>query len=170
MRRSLVLSKLLALCVVAGADGAAALDGVGAVAGRWHNDRVWMLAKAKTDCDKGQCGLTLDIVACGDGWCGIEVGPDNSCGATALKFETAKTKETEAKDAVLFGGTLELARGTEPYVVEAYMRPAADEAPAELSITGDTGGEFRVFRRSFPFHATLARTGEAVCKLDKPVS
>mgnify|MGYP001304265228 CR=1 FL=1 len=65
---------------------------------------------------------------------------------------------------------LELARGTEPYVVEAYMHPAVAEGRAELSITGDTGGEFRVFRRSFPFHATLERTGEATCKLDKPVS
>jgi hypothetical protein len=37
-------------------------------------------------------------------------------------------------------------------------------------MTGDTGGEFRMFRRTFPFHATLTRTSEATCKLEKPVS
>lgn len=141
------------------------------VAGRWHSDRVWMLAaRDGGSCEDGSCGLTLDVVACGDSWCGIEVGKGNVCGATALRFDGTKTRETEAKDAVLFAGTLELARGTEPYVVEAYLRPAAEGAPAELSITGDTGGEFRYFRRSFPFHATLARAGEATCRLEKPVS
>ncbi len=71
---------------------------------------------------------------------------------------------------MLFTGKLELARGTEPYVIEAYVQPAQGDHPMQLSMTGDTGGEFRVFRRSFPFHATLARTGDATCKLEKPVS
>ncbi len=155
------------LCVVATAAPAAAEFTASEVAGRWHNDRIWMLARGSEDCGNGSCGLTLDIVACGNGWCGIEVGPNNICGATALKFDAGKP---ETSGGVLFKGNLELARGTEPYVIEAYVQPAQGDHPMQLSMTGDTGGEFRVFRRSFPFHATLARTGDATCKLEKPVS
>lgn len=165
MRRVLIASTLAYLCVTAAAPasaGVAASD----VAGRWHVDRIWMSTRAN-DCEAGKCGLTLDIVACGTGWCGIEVSDKNVCGATSLRFDSGKS---ETSGGMLFSGKLELARGTEPYVVEAYLRGAEGDAPAELSITGDTGGEFRVFRRSFPFHATLARAGSATCKLDKPVS
>ena len=156
------------LCVVATAAPALAEVKTTDVLGRWHNDQIWMLARGAEDCSGGKCSLTLDIVACGDSWCGIEVNENNTCGATALRFDAGKL--TGMADGVLFSGKLELARGTEPYVVEAHMQPAGDGTPMQLSMTGDTGGEFRVFRRSFPFNATLARTGEATCKLEKPVS
>ena len=167
MRLHTILFTLACLYVLAAAAPVSAGLTAASVTGRWHNDRIWMLSRAEADCDAGQCGLTLDIVACGDGWCGIEVGSNNACGATALKFDAGKS---ETSGGWLFSGKLELARGTEPYVVESYLQPRQDETPMELAITGDTGGEFRAFRRSFPFHATLTRTGEAVCKLEKPVS
>jgi hypothetical protein len=139
------------------------------VAGRWTSDRIWQLSRAGANCDAGDCGLTLDIVACGDSYCGVEVGKDGACGATALTFDAGKAEDSGA---VIFSGKLELARGTEPYVVEAYLKapPAEDPVPL-LHISGDTGGEFRAFRRSFPFHATLERKGEASCTAEKkPVS
>ena len=72
---------------------------------------------------------------------------------------------------VYFKGKLELAKGTEPYVVQAYLVPAVDATePQTLEILGDTGGEFRMFRRSFPFSTQLVRSGDAVCKAEKPVS
>ena len=166
MPRALLALSLAFICVVAAAFPASAELKPGNVTGRWHADQIAMLSRAG-DCKAGGCGLTLDIVACGDTWCGIEVGKDNSCGGTALKFDAGKS---ETSGGVLFSGKLELARGTEPYVVEAYMQPGAGGASATLHITGDTGGEFRAFRRSFPFHATLARAGDATCRLDKPVS
>ena len=43
-------------------------------------------------------------------------------------------------------------------------------APLKLQITGDTGGEFRAYRRSFPFEAQMARIKDAVCQAPQTVS
>lgn len=171
--RSIALAFILSvLCGLAAAVTPAASEPVkpSDLAGRWHNDRIWMISSRSPECsgDEG-CGLTLDIVACGTGWCGIEVNKDGGCGAVALKFDGGAVRE-EANASVTFDGTLELARGTEPYVIKAFMRQGDGTGPLTLSMTGDTGGEFRLFRRTFPFHATLTRTSESHCKLERPVS
>jgi hypothetical protein len=127
------------------------------IAGRWQG-QSWRLEKGAE--------LTLDIVACGDGWCGIRVMANDACGGTALKLN-AGSMEGET---LVFTGTLELAKDTEPYVVQTYMMQPGDGAPATLQITGDTGGEFRIYRRTFPFEATLARLSDAVCKAPQTVS
>ena len=162
-----------ALCVAAAAAAASPAgatpqgDGIAAttIAGRWQGTNYMTAARAP-DCDGGKCTLTLDIVPCDDGWCGIEVASDNKCGGTALKLDAGET----GGGSTVFKGSLELARGTEPYIVQAYLVPTAGDVTEWLEIQGDTGGEFRVFRRSFPFNAHLARAGEAVCKSEKPVS
>lgn len=159
-----------ALYVLAAAAAPAAAvshdDGAGAasIAGRWQGPN-YILAR-NGDCSGGNCMLTLDIVACGQGWCGIEVAQDMSCGGTALKLDAGEA----GNGSTLYKGRLELAAGTEPYIVQAYLVAASGEDKEWLEIQGDTGGEFRVFRRSFPFNAQLARAGEAVCKTEKPVS
>jgi len=113
--------------------------------------------------------LTLDVVRCADGWCGVEViGAEQRCGGTALRLDGGAANGGEV---TLFKGKLELAKGTEPYVVEAYLVAMdAGSAKRELQITGDTGGAFRVFRRSFPFNATLVRVAEAQCRPESTVS
>lgn len=161
---------LCALCVAAAAASWAgtatpAKSASASIAGRWQGTNYIMSARAP-DCDNGKCTLTLDIVQCGTGWCGIEVASDNTCGATALKFNLEDT----GTGATVFKGSLELARGAEPYIVQAYLVPAPDGGKEWLEIQGDTGGEFRMYRRMFPFTAHLARTGEAICKTEKPVS
>jgi len=160
------------LCVAAAAAAASTAgatppaDGIGAaIAGRWQGPN-YMIAARAPDCDGGRCTLTLDIVQCGDGWCGIEVAADNKCGATALKLDAGEA----GGGSTVFKGRLELARGTEPYVVQAYLVPASGDDKEWLEIQGDTGGEFRVFRRSFPFNAHLVRAGDAICRTEKPVS
>jgi hypothetical protein len=158
------------LCVAAAAASPAGAapqgDGiVTTIAGRWQGANYMMSARAP-DCDGGRCTLTLDIVPCGDGWCGIEVAADNKCGGTALKLDAGET----SRGSTVFKGRLELAHGTEPYVVQAYLVPASDDDTQRLEIQGDTGGEFRVFRRSFPFNANLVRAGDAICRTEKPVS
>jgi hypothetical protein len=127
------------------------------------------MAALSPDCDGTSCELTLDIAPCGESWCGVEVGKDNTCGATA--FRILKIEEVSSGGLTL-SGKLELAQGTEPYVIEAFVEPATDGLTApRLNMTGDTGGEFRLWRRSFPFHATLARIGEPLCRdSQKPVS
>ncbi len=160
-----------ALCVAAAAATAASAaqpaGGIAAttIAGRWQGPNYMTAARAP-DCDGGKCTLTLDIVPCGTGWCGIEVASDNKCGGTALRLDAGEA----GGGSTLFKGRLELARGTEPYVVQAYLVPASGDDKEWLEIQGDTGGEFRVFRRSFPFNAHLVRAGEAICRTEKPVS
>jgi hypothetical protein len=116
--------------------------------------------------------LTYDIVACGDGWCGIAVTDETACGAVAVKLKPDTTKNRRNA----FSGHLELAKGAAPYVVEAWYqapedKPADAEAKtAHLNFIGDTGTELLLMRRSFPFQAELARTGDAVCTLEKAVS
>jgi hypothetical protein len=140
------------------------------LSGRWQG-RSYELARRDPDCSGTRCLLTLDIMKCASGWCGVEVlDGDKRCGATALKLDGG----TSAAGNVVpvFRGTLELAKGTEPYVVEVYVVPGGREGSPDrdLQIAGDTGGEFRMFRRSFPFNATLARAGEPTCRPETSVS
>jgi hypothetical protein len=144
-------------CVVAAASQAGAELKATDIGGRWQGDSYTRETGGK---------LTLDIVACTNGWCGIRIGDNESCGDTALKLD-AGTSEGEN---LLFTGTLELARGTEPYVIHSYLVPATDTAPKTLQLTGDTGGIFRAYRRSFPFEAQLARTGDAICHAPQIIS
>lgn len=166
---------LAMLCVFAAAAPAFAGPEGPALGGRWQGTH-YRMAALSPECKDGKCNLTLDIQPCDKGWCGVEVASDGTCGATALELVKGETYDEGA-----FGltGKLSLATGTEPYVIEAYYQPAekgdpktgSSDQPVRLSMTGDTGGTFRAYRRSFPFHATLARIGEATCKLgQKPVS
>ncbi len=78
------------------------------------------------------------------------------CGGTALRLGKGKSEPGRAT----YEGKLELAKGTEPYVVRAFLVPNALGGKPSLDIIGDTGGEFRMFRRSFPFQTTLSRSGD----------
>ncbi|MCC7250739.1 hypothetical protein [Hyphomicrobium sp.] len=175
-----IIASIAALCVLATAGqlaraGDVADDTTPAptqatvdLAGRWEG-RSYEMARAGVDCGDKPCMLTLDLARCGDGWCGIEViGREQRCGATALRLDAGAANPGGS---ALYKGKLELAKGTEPYVVEAYLMSMAEgETQRELQIVGDTGGEFRMFRRSFPFNATLARISEARCQPESTVS
>ena len=110
--------------------------------------------------------LTLDIVACGAGWCGIKVETGDKCGGTALKLSSGVVKENGTR----FEGTLSLAAGTEPYKVHATIFPPEDGKPLAMELTGDTGGEYNPYRRSFPFESALFRVQDAVCHAPATVS
>jgi hypothetical protein len=136
------------------------------LAGRWigHDYGHARMSKDK-GCDDRGCRMAYDIVPCKDGWCGIALNTDNSCGATGLHL----TSDTESGRTV-FKGTLELAKGAAPYVVQAWHDiDTATQAPS-LHILGNTGTEFLLFRRSFPMDARMARTGDAECALPKTTS
>lgn len=173
-----IVSSFAALCVLAAAgpalagdtasppsgDAPAAID----ISGRWEG-RSFELARRAEDCGDKRCALVVDIARCQTGWCGVEViGSEQRCGATALKLDGG---QAGGGTSTLFKGKLELAKGSEPYVVEAYLvTMGGDEVRTELQIVGDTGGEFRMFRRSFPFNATLVRSGDAHCRPESTVS
>ena len=136
------------------------------ISGRWQGDRH-ELARARA-CLDGDCRkLTLDVSRCGSGWCGVEVASNGSCGATALKIDAG---EAEGTDGARYKGELTLAQGAEPYTVQASLWHADTNGNLFLDITGDTGGEFRLFRRTFPFHTSLVRTGAPLCLPEKAVS
>ena len=142
------------------------------LAGRWTGPTVRptdMMARA--GCDKG-CPITFDIVACDKGWCGIEVRDDQSCGAVALRIHQNATKSA----VTWFDGNLERAKGSAAFVIQASYFVANTGSkdstkPPMLHVFGDTGPAGMLFmRRSFPFQAELARTGDAVCTLEKATS
>jgi hypothetical protein len=135
------------------------------LAGRWTGKRRgYGRSEAEGDCSGG-CALTYDFVACKDGWCGIAVRDGNMCGAIGVRLA--------ANNAVTGGGgtykgQLVLAKDTAPYSVEAWY--SDNEGTANLHFLGDTGPELRIMRRSFPFEAELARTGDATCTLENGTS
>jgi hypothetical protein len=115
--------------------------------------------------------LVLDITRCGEGWCGVEVTNDKTCGAVVLRFEHMRPENSGGSvfGAALFG-RLELAAETRPYAVQVlfYERTARD--PVRLYINGSTGGTFDLMRRTFPFQAAFARLGDQICAAAPKVS
>lgn len=137
------------------------------IAGRWSGTPYAIKNDARRCKPDGECTLVLDIVPCANGWCGIEVDAANVCGGEAMQLTTHADKQRQNA----FQGKLSLGKGTDPYVIDASFDAAEDGRPATLELVGDTGPEFRWFRRSFPFHAALTRVGDAACKAnEKPVS
>jgi len=136
-----------------------------AIAGRWSGT-PHAIRNDASRCGPEGCNLVLDIVACGTGWCGIEVTRAKACGAEAMQLAV----HSDPKRIGAFEGKLSLGQETQSYVIEATYEAAENGQPARLYLIGDTGPEFMMVRRSFPFHATLARVGDAVCKSEKPVS
>ena len=150
----------------AGAAAARAAAGLAAadnLEGRWRGTfhgaarrSHGAVACSGDDCHK----LTLDIARCGDGWCGVEVDRSGSCKAVALRLAPKGPEPGEGA----FAGQLELAASTEPYTVRATYRGRDEDSAPILWLIGDTGGQFRVFRRSFPFEAQLERVDAARCE------
>ena len=149
---------LTALCVVVAASPLTAAElTTASIVGRWQGP-TWA--------GEGEVPLTLDIVACGQGWCGVRVAANDTCGGTALKVNAGIVEENNAQ----FEGTLELAAGTEPYTVQLWVVPPSESGQLTMQITGDTGGQYRAYRRSFPFEAQMARITDAVCHAPATVS
>jgi hypothetical protein len=158
MSRAITKIMVSVICVLAAAAPSAAGITAADIAGRWQGQSY--------DVSKEGGSLTLDIVACGKGWCGVKVEANNVCGGAALKIDAGAPDGNN----VLFKGTLKLAERTEPYVVHTWLIPADADRAVTLQITGDTGGEFRVYRRSFPFEVQMSRTQDAVCHAPQDVS
>ncbi len=167
----------MAVAVVSGPYGGAAAETAAPsaaaaiqpvqLAGRWSGQRYGLgLTGKEAECTGKACNITFDIVACDTGWCGIRIADDESCGAVGLRLADNPKKPNVNR----FSGKLELAKGTAPYVVEAwYMAGDAGDKP-HLSFVGDTGPELLMMRRSFPFEAQLDRIADATCTLQKATS
>lgn len=102
--------------------------------------------------------VTIDVVRCGSGWCGIEVVDSATCGRTALRLDAIAGRQA-------WTGKLELKPGAQPYVVRAALIDS--NGRASLDLQGHTGDGFEIWRRTYPFEALLARQGDAVCVAPK---
>lgn len=151
----------------AGEESATATDAAPpSLAGRWIGKNYgFSRADDEKGCDDDGCRLAYDIVACKDGWCGITLNADNSCGDVGLHLAA----DTES-DRHVFKGRVELAKRTAPYSVQVWLNSDKDASLPELHLIGATDLKFLLMRRSFPFEARLARSGDAVCALPKTTS
>ena len=158
----MILSSLCVLATAAPLAAGAADNGLKPmqIAGRWMGDTYAKTAGGT---------MTLDISPCGNAWCGVKVESGDKCGATALKVESVEPVDTPS-DSMQFNGQLELAAGTEPYTVHLWVVPPGESGQLTMQMTGDTGGQYRAYRRSFPFEAQMARINDAVCHAPASVS
>ncbi len=157
-------SILVALCLLASAIGASALTlKPSDIAGRWHGHHF-----SPGKCAEEGCDLAFDIVACGTSWCGILLLAGDKCGGQALTLDGG---EVMGETVIRFQGRLELAKGTAPYRVRADLDPSTEKSgELLLNFVGASESVFPFMDRDFPLSATLARTGDAVCKLEKTLS
>jgi hypothetical protein len=107
--------------------------------------------------------LTLDLLRCGDGWCGVEVTKAGACGRTVLR---ARSGDEEGQ----LTGRLELTTESQPYMIaiNLYRRSASD--PGKLMISGHTGTRFEPWRRTYPYAVVFARASDVTCQPDPKVS
>jgi hypothetical protein len=133
------------------------------IAGRWRGNYF-----SPGKCAEEGCDLAFDVVACGTSWCGILLVAEDKCGGQALTLDGG---EVMGEDMIRFQGRLELAKGAAPYRVRADLDPSTEKSgELLLNFVGASESVFPLMDRDFPFSATLARSGDAVCKSEKPVS
>jgi hypothetical protein len=139
---------LAALCVASVASATAAGVTPADIEGRW--------ASAGNK-------LVFDISRCGEGWCGVEVS-GTACGRTSLRVGLEGQHAGEAQ----FSGRFEPAAEAQPYFISVHLYRT--DKSARLQILGNTSGRFEPWRRTFPFSALLAPTGDPQCRPDPKVS
>jgi hypothetical protein len=129
------------------------------LAGRWVN----ALTDARQGCGDAGCQLAYDLVPCGNGWCGIEVKVDKTCGRTAMRLDAGASHRSD----MTFTGSYERVAGTQPYTIKAQLyAPLPSTTPARLMlfVEGSTDGTFQPFRRMYPMQMRLTRVGDAACR------
>jgi len=129
-----------------------------------------LIADPKRSCVGEGCRLTLDIMPCGEAWCGVEVKDGKQCGRTALRLVAGLPSRAGAE----FSGRYEKSDGSEPYVVNArlslHSQKDLPNGELLLSVWGHTGGTFQAFRRIYPLRLVLRREGEPACRGEPNVS
>jgi hypothetical protein len=147
---------MVAAFCVAGMATATAMEPA-EIAGRWVSDKEWV---------QDDYRMTLDISRCGTSWCGVEVKNDTTCGRTVLRLDQGTPHEVESF--AEFAGRIEVAPGTQPYVVRASI--ARRDTGLQMHLSGHSGDKFEPWRRNYPYRQLMVRAGDAVCRADPKVS
>jgi hypothetical protein len=103
--------------------------------------------------------LTLDIRRCGERYCGRLVKADNRCDRTVL---TVALKTVSAERGLEFEGKLDLPAHPDVRRALVMVRNPVQAPNVGMTIIGDAT-DVSLIRRTFPFQAYLARSGEALC-------
>ena len=101
MSKRILAAVLVVTALPIGGDAVARDLKATEIAGRWSGASYSSVRSGE---------ITFDIVACGDGWCGVRVEGGDKCGATGLKLNAGVVEENNAQ----FQGTLSLAPGRSP--------------------------------------------------------
>lgn len=117
--------------------------------GRWQSERP---------------ALVLDISACAEGYCGVQVNADGSCDRRVLTFAALSEMFPLTVPAVEPPGRLQLATHPAPMEARVSLAPGRAESPPRIIIyASERAGPAMAMRRFFPFQAVLARIGDAAC-------
>lgn len=135
------------------------------LAGRWIGTYGRGGFSDERGCGTQGCKFAYDIVACKDGWCGILLKPEMSCGDVGLHLTAEAAEGNRA-----FDGRLEITKGAAPFFVQAWRSVKEESRETQLHLVGSTEPKLLLFRRSFPFEARLTRSGEALCPLPQTTS
>ena len=108
----------------------------------------------------------LDIVKCGEDWCGVKINADQSCGAIALRLSHV----AKAGTIVMLNGRLDLQPEIEPYEVSISFDNANNANPTQIQMLGDPNEAPSLMTRTIRFYDLLARSGEAQCKAESKTS
>jgi hypothetical protein len=145
--RSRLIALIVSLCALASGNALAALGDGAEIEGRWET--------AKKD-------LVLDIGRCAQGYCGQLVNADNRCDRTVLTVALDNSSALPLE--LAFAGDFAPPNGIRAnYKVRLNVTRAAGTKPASMVIVGDEVDPNPV-RRTFPYHALLARVGNASCR------
>jgi hypothetical protein len=131
------LAVLGALAIGAALEGASGEPGI---EGRWEDAKQ---------------ALVLDVSRCGEKYCGRLVTAGDQCGQTVLTVTPTAKAPSQASEPT-FEGDLDLRERPRAQKVSLTI------AAGKMRIIGET--DPRVLGRSFPFHALLARVGDAHCR------
>lgn len=116
----------------------------------------------------GRLHYALDIARCGDGWCGVRLNADASCGAVVLRLQQMAT--AGAGSSVTLSGHLDLQPDFEPYAVSIVLDATGNAAPETLSLLGNPSVAPSLFTRTLAFSDLLVRSGPAICKAEPKTS
>jgi hypothetical protein len=103
--------------------------------------------------------MTLDIRRCGERYCGRLVKAGSQCDRTVLSVEL---KTASAERGLEFVGQLDLPAHPDVHRALVMVDDPVRGSGAAMTIFGDVI-DVSLIRRTFPFRAYLARSGEAIC-------
>lgn len=111
-------------------------------------------------------GQTIDLVRCGEGWCGIRIGDGGRCADLAMRL----TAGDVPPQAIRLEGSFDRRPGTDRHAVQGSLFRIRESGERVIVMIGEPGARLQLMRRVFPYSDRWTRTGEASCTTEAKVS